>query len=210
MRTHRARARSAGPGTTNLTRRGNWRPRVPGVKLLKYASVSVVSTCVTLTLLGTLVWTKTMTPGWANLVATAAGTVPSFELNRRWVWGKGGTRSLVKEVAPFCSLSFAGLGLSTLAVMVGAGAARRAGMSSGVVAAVSEGANLVTFAALWALQFVLLDKVLFRPASERQPTQPLPVEPTPTAAQSGVLVEPTPKAAQSGDGQQPRLARRAA
>ena len=55
-------------------------------KLVRYAAVSAISTSVSLGLLGALVATGTLSPGWANLLATAAGTVPSFELNRRWVW----------------------------------------------------------------------------------------------------------------------------
>jgi len=62
--------------------------------------------------------THTLSPGWSNVVATTVGTVPSFELNRRWVWTKRGHRSLLPEIAPFCTLSAAGLALSTLIVSV--------------------------------------------------------------------------------------------
>ncbi len=67
-------------------------------RLSRYAAVSAISTSVTLSLLGVLVYTNALSPGWANVVATAAGTVPSFELNRRWVWAKKTKRSLMKEV----------------------------------------------------------------------------------------------------------------
>jgi putative flippase GtrA len=130
-------------------------------KLSRYAAVSLVSTSVTLSLLGLLVYTKALSPGWANVVATAAGTVPSFELNRRWVWAKKTKRSLLKEVAPFCALSFSGLGLSTLAVRWAADWAGNAGWGPGAVALASQAANLMTFGSLWVVQFVLLDRVLF-------------------------------------------------
>ena len=65
-------------------------------KFWRYAAVSLISTSVTLSLLGLLVYTRALSPGWANVVATAAGTVPSFELNRRWVWAKRTKRSLLK------------------------------------------------------------------------------------------------------------------
>jgi putative flippase GtrA len=55
-------------------------------KLLRYAAVSAIATSLSLTILGVLVARGTTTAGWANVIATAAGTVPSFELNRRWVW----------------------------------------------------------------------------------------------------------------------------
>ncbi len=137
-------------------------------KLSRYAAVSVISTSVTLGLLGVMVYTKALSPGWANVVATAAGTVPSFELNRRWVWGKSTKRSLLKELLPFCALSFSGLGLSTLAVRLAAGWATGSGLGAGAVALVSQAANLVTFGSLWLFQYFLLDRVLFgRPTGQR-------------------------------------------
>jgi putative flippase GtrA len=153
-------------------------------KLARYATVSAISTSVTLALLGVLVYTKALTPGWANVVATAVGTVPSFELNRRWVWAKQGRRSLGREVAPFCTLSFAGLALSTLAVSVVAHWSRDAGMTNGDTALLSQAANVATFGALWVVQFFMLDRLLFRrpqasEASRATATGPAPaVEPT--------------------------------
>ena len=136
-------------------------------RLSRYAAVSAISTSVTLGLLGALVYTKALSPGWANVVATAAGTVPSFELNRRWVWAKKTKRSLMKEVVPFCALSFTGLGLSTLAVKLAAGWAAGAGLTSGAVALVSQAANLLTFGSLWVVQYFLLDRVLFAQQASR-------------------------------------------
>ena len=64
-------------------------------------------------MLGVLVATDAVPAGWANVVATAVGTVPSFELNRRWVWGKTGAGRCSPRSGPFAALSFAGLVLST-------------------------------------------------------------------------------------------------
>ncbi len=57
-------------------------------RLRRYAGVSVISTAVSLAVLTLLVGTDAVTVGWANVIATGVGTVPSFELNRRWVWGR--------------------------------------------------------------------------------------------------------------------------
>ena len=139
---------------------------IPGVarrwrQLVRYGAVSVVATSVSLTVLGVLVWTRAMPATWANVVATAVGTVPSFELNRRWVWGKRGRRSLLGEVGPFCFLSFAGLALSTLAVGAAAGWAASAGVGDTVRTLVVEAANVAAFGSLWVVQFLVLDRVLF-------------------------------------------------
>ena len=136
-------------------------------KLVRYATVSVISTTVTLTLLGVLIGTRALPAGWANVVATAAGTVPSFELNRRWVWGKTGRRAVLAEVVPFVALSFAGLALSTLTVSLAAGWASGAGLGDTGRTLAAEAANVATFGMLWVVQYVLLDRVLFGSARLR-------------------------------------------
>jgi len=130
-------------------------------KVARYATVSVVSTSVSLSVLGALIATSAVTAGWANVIATSVGTVPSFELNRRWVWRRTGRRSAMAEVAPFCALSFLGLGLSTIAVSLAAGWAMTAGLGTAARTLVAQGANVATFGTLWVVQFVLLDRVLF-------------------------------------------------
>ena len=130
-------------------------------RLLRYGAVSVISTCVSLTVLGLLVATGATSAGWANVIATAIGTVPSFELNRRWVWGKQGRRSLLSEIGPFCALSFIGLGLSTVAVSLAAGWATHMDIGNTLRTVAVEAANMASFGSLWLLQFVLLDRVMF-------------------------------------------------
>ena len=128
-------------------------------KLVRYGAVSAISTVTSMAVLGLLVATGTLTPGWANIVATAVGTVPSFELNRRWVWGRTGRRSLSGEVGPFTALSFAGLALSTLAVSVAGHLA--AGLATAPRTIAVEAASIAAFGSLWLVQFVLLDRLLF-------------------------------------------------
>jgi putative flippase GtrA len=113
--------------------------------------------------LGVLVDLVAVSAGWANVAATAAGTVPSFELNRRWVWRKGGRRSLPVEVLPFTILSFTGLAISTIAVHVAGGWASARGWTSTGRTFLVMATNAAAYGALWILQFVLLDRVLFRP-----------------------------------------------
>jgi putative flippase GtrA len=131
-------------------------------KLARYATVSAISTTTSLIVLSALVGTRTLSAGWANVVATGVGTVPSFELNRRWVWGKKGQRSLLGEIGPFCLLSFLGLALSTLAVSAAAGFVAHAGLSNTARTIAAGAANVGTFGALWVVQYLLLDCVLFK------------------------------------------------
>ena len=135
-------------------------------KFLRYGAVSAISTVTSMAVLGLLVASRVLTPGWANVAATAVGTVPSFELNRRWVWGRTGRRSVAAEVGPFAVLSFAGLALSTLAVSIAGHLA--AGLDATPRTVAVEAASVAAFGSLWLVQFVLLDRVLFATRS-REP-----------------------------------------
>ena len=142
-------------------------------KLIRYAAVSAITTTVSLTILGALVATGATTAGWANVAATAAGTVPSFELNRRWVWKRRGRRSVLREATPFCVLSFTGLGLSTAAVSMAAGWTAAAGLGSAARTLAAEAANVGTFGTLWVAQYLILDRVLFTPRPSTMIATPL-------------------------------------
>ena len=92
------------------------RAKTPGGrKALRYTMVSVISVAVSqialIILFGLFHWTARS----ANILAATIGGVPSYWLNRRWAWGKTGRSHIRKEVIPFWSLSFLGLGLSTWA-----------------------------------------------------------------------------------------------
>jgi len=138
-------------------------------RLLRYGAVSVVSSTLSLVVLGTLVTTRTLAPGWANVVATAAGTFPSFELNRRWVWGRTGRRSMLAEIGPFCAMTFLGLALSTVAVACAGAFAASAGFSGVLRTGVIELANVAAWGSIWLAQFVVLDRVLFAASPRSTP-----------------------------------------
>jgi putative flippase GtrA len=134
-------------------------------KLIRYAAVSAVSTVTALTLLGLLVGIAGTPAGWSNAFATAVATVPSFELNRRWVWGARGDRLLLRQAAPFFALSLSGLVLSTLTVHIAATWATSLGWSRLGRTVAAQATNLGTFGVLWVFQYVLCDRLLFRSSS---------------------------------------------
>ena len=90
----------------------------------------------------------------SNIIAVAAGTVPSYQLNRSWVWGKTSKSHLWKEVVPFWSLSFLGLVFSTVVVAI-------VEDYNDSTIAISL-ANLAAFGVLWIGKFLLLHYVLFK------------------------------------------------
>jgi putative flippase GtrA len=143
--------------TINLPARPLGRAR----HLVKYATVSAVSTLTSLSVLAVLVGLGRVPAVLANVIAVAIGTVPSFELNRRWVWGQPGQRAPLAQVVPFCLLSFSGLAISSIAVHLAAEATSGGGRLWHTAAV--EAANLGSYGALWLAQYFLCDKLLFRP-----------------------------------------------
>ena len=144
-------------------------------QLLRYGAVSIVATTTSLIVLGILVTTRALSPGWANVVATAVGTVPSFELNRRWVWHRHGAASTGREVIPFVALSAAGLVLSTLLVSLAGRWTDHAGLAGATRTVAIQGASIAAFGTLWLLQFVILDRFLFADRARVRQDRPVPV-----------------------------------
>ena len=129
------------------------------LKPVRYSMVSVVAVgCSQAILIGCragLGWS----PVTANVTAVAISSIPSYVLNRAWVWGKRGSHHFGREVVPFWTLGFLGLLLSTLFVHL---AAR---WSDATV--VVSGANLAAFGVLWVAKYLVLDGFLFAtPAHE--------------------------------------------
>ena len=142
-------------------------------QLARYCSVSVIATLTSQLVLVVLLLSGATSAGWANVVATAVGMVPSFVLNRRWVWGRR-DQTRRREVVAFAAMSAAGLALSTFAVATAAQWAGAVGLSGLPRVAMCQFANLAAFGSLWVAQFWLLDRVLFgrtRSASRSVGTQ---------------------------------------
>jgi len=136
-------------------------------RLVRYGSVSAISTVTGLTVLGLLVGVLGFQATWSNVIATAIGTIPSFELNRRWVWAQSGQRSILRQAVPYALLSFVGLIISTIAVHLASDATSDSTRLFHTAAV--ELANIGAYGALWIVQFVLCDRVLFRASARGGP-----------------------------------------
>jgi putative flippase GtrA len=130
------------------------------VKLIKYAAVSLISTAIAqIVLLFTFGVFRLMSEVPANIVANLAATVPSYYLNRSWVWGKNGKSHLWREVMPFWIMSFIGLGFSTLAVWAAGSFARDHHLSHGATTLLVNFANLASFGILWIGKYLVYQKL---------------------------------------------------
>ena len=149
--------------TSVLTRAEHlWQKReTPEAKqLLRYAMVSVVSTVVSF---GTLALVFGVFHFWGEIGSTvfanAVATVPSYYLNRGWVWGKNGRSHLMKEIVPFWAMSAIGIVVS----IFGAAIARHLGIEHHLAhlqqTVVVLFANVMSFAIFWVLKFLVFNRL---------------------------------------------------
>jgi len=132
-------------------------------RFVRYGSVSLISTLLGLAILSVLIGALGYPAVWSNIIAVGIATVPSFELNRRWVWVQNGERSILRQAVPYFVLSFAGLVISTFAVHVASDATIHS--SRLIHTGAAEVANVASYGALWLAQFALCDRILFRSPS---------------------------------------------
>ena len=143
-------------------------------KLLRYGTISVVSTVISLSGLFVFYRILSLSPGWSNIWATVIATIPYYYLNRLWVFKKRGRSHLTKEVIPFWAIAFGSLALSTLAVRFAGYEAQSIG-SKTTRAVILLMANFTTYGLLWLLKFFVFDKILFH---SRLPEMPADVAST--------------------------------
>lgn len=132
-----------------------------GQKLFRYSMASVVSVAVSLVLLvffnGLLAWSAV----WSSTAATGISALPSYEMNRRWAWGKVGKSHLWKEVVPFWALAFIGWGFSTYSVKLVETAMENTGLAHLVRTGIIAVVYVAAFGVLWVAKFIIFNKILF-------------------------------------------------
>lgn len=124
-----------------------------GRKAIKYSMVSVVAVGCSQIILVFCSSILGMAFVTSNLTAVTLSSVPSYLLNRAWVWGRTGSHDVLREVVPFWIFAFVGLGFSTLLVHV-------ADHYSDATIVLSL-ANLTAFGILWIAKYLILDALLF-------------------------------------------------
>lgn len=141
-----------------------WLHTHEGRKLFRYTMTSVISTGVSAITLGIVfgvlrLWTEVPSTLFANVV----GAFPSYWLNRKWAWGKGGRSHLMKEVVPFWALAFASIAFS----MVGASVARSLGhdwhLHHFEQTVFVLAANIMSFGIWWVLKLLFFNKMFAIP-----------------------------------------------
>ncbi|HET9076584.1 MAG TPA: GtrA family protein [Acidimicrobiales bacterium] len=131
------------------------------LKLFRYSMASVVAVIVSNVCLLIFVGLMKMGVVLASTLATSIAAVPSYEMNRKWAWGKSGKSHMMKEVVPFWGLALLGWAFSTWAVWVMDGYAKRHHFSHGLQTLTVALVYLGSFGVLWVGKFIIFNRLMF-------------------------------------------------
>lgn len=130
-------------------------------KAIRYSLVSVVAVAVSQTVFVTVYSLLHWSASRSAMFSTAIGAIPSYFLNRLWVWGKKGRSHLWREIVPFWTLAFISLAFSAWASGTAERYVETHDVSKLVKTALVTGAYFGSFAVLWVVKFIIFNKVLF-------------------------------------------------
>jgi putative flippase GtrA len=139
-------------------------------KLLRYSAVSVIAVAVGQVALIALFYFGHWSARAATIGSCVAGGIPSYYLNRRWVWAKSGRSHMWREVTPFWVLSFVGLGLSTWLAGYAGTYGRDHLSSRAAQTALVDAASIAAFGMLWVLKFLAFERFMFGRERHRHET----------------------------------------
>lgn len=144
-----------------LTRTTPLHPRA--TRLGRYAVTSVVATVVSEVTLLVVYGAGLLHASPAAVVASLAGTIPSYAMSRYWIWPEADRRRPGRQAAAYWLIAVVSLGVASAATGWAASLAP-AGHAAHV--AVVGVAYLGTYGALWLAKFALYQTVLFRPRGD--------------------------------------------
>jgi putative flippase GtrA len=128
--------------------------------MIKFTLVSVISALTSLVVLSIVygalrLWSEVPSVLFANLTAG----IPSYLLNRQWVWGKSGRSHLVKEILPFAVISVTGIGFALFTASLAHSYADTHHLHHLVRTALVLATNIASFGILWVFKFLILNRL---------------------------------------------------
>jgi putative flippase GtrA len=131
-----------------------------GLKVVRYTMVSMISALTSLVILtivyGVLrLWSEVVSTLFANIMAG----FPSYYLNRRWVWRKGGRSHVWRELLPFWVMSITGIGFALYTASLAHNFADAHHLQHLARTVLVVGANIAAFGILWFLKFLILNRL---------------------------------------------------
>ena len=137
-----------------------WSRTKHGRKLTRYTLVSVASTLTSIIVIA-IVYGFRIIPGEveATIFGNVVATIPSYNLNRKWTWGKSGRSHLRKEILPFWIVAVLGIAFSILGASYARHLVHSHHWSHVLATVVVVGANFVSFAVFWVLKLMIFNRI---------------------------------------------------
>jgi putative flippase GtrA len=138
------------------------RPHLPGwLKVSRYMATSAICFAISEVVLIVLFGTHLLGARSAAIVASIAGIIPGYQLNRTWIAGRKHRSHFWREVAPYWTTS---LSIALLAALVtGAANALFIHESRGIRTVINAAAYMLTYATTLTFKYLIFHRVLFKP-----------------------------------------------
>ncbi len=137
-----------------------WSKSHEGKKIIRFTSVSAVSTVTSFSAISLFYGLKII-PGvlWATLAGNLVASLPAYQLNRRWTWGKRGRSHFRREIIPFWTMTFLGIGVSQIGALWARHVVHSHHWSHLANTALVSFTNLFCFALFWFLKMALFNRI---------------------------------------------------
>jgi putative flippase GtrA len=133
----------------------------PMHKFIRYSMVSVVAIVISQVTILICAWVFGLSGIVANTIGALAATPASYELNRKWAWGRSGKSHMWREVAPFWALTLLGWLASTGTVQIADNMCKSHGVTGLGRAVAIMGASLFAYGVVWIVKFVVFNRLVF-------------------------------------------------
>jgi len=145
----------------NLAELIAWTKSHQGRKIIRFTSVSVISTVVSNVSLFILYYPKFVTNEiLATFLGNLIATLPAYNLNRRWTWGKTGKSHWRKEIVPFWAMSLVGILFSTFISQFAKQLVHHhPHWGQSINSLILMGFNLASFGIFWVLKMALFNRI---------------------------------------------------
>jgi putative flippase GtrA len=132
-------------------------------KLLRFLAGSLLATLISALVFPLVYRGVHAGPRIATFAAFAAGAAVSFGVNRFWTWSRRNRAGLGRDLLGFLAVAGSVAILAAIVTSVTDLYADRAGVGGNLRTALVESAYLGTYALMFLIKFLLLDRLVFRP-----------------------------------------------
>jgi len=132
----------------------------------RYGVTLVLATLVSETTLLLVYGSGLLSASVAAVVASLAGTVPSYAMSRYWIWPEADRRRPLRQAVAYCAIAIASLAVASAST---GWAAAHAPVGHIAYLVVVGTAYLVVYAVLWLVKFLLYPTFLFKTGGRSVP-----------------------------------------